>query len=870
MRIEKIILTNYIGPYNGMGRNEIEIDMTNFRKRKVLIMGQNGLGKSEILHSLTPFPDETSRLIPCLEAEKYLKISHNGCFWDIKIVYPVDGSGNRTGTKAYINRMGEPLNPNGNIGSYKDCIYREFGLDPAYMVLTELTAVKRGLADMKPAERKKLLVSIMSGLDIYNDINKNMSKRLSVYKSMISNLSNKINILGDPDKLTNAVVLISEQISGLKKQQIGISESMGACKADIERMDPNGSIQNKYNELVEAVKRVNIELGNIEDKLNGMKDTISSLGFDATQDLTEVLVEASTKNKMLIEKLEEEIKKLTEQEAELNKELREKTAKLDALMINSESSKLKKEISSIESKLIEYKGMFTDINIDNISRDELVSIIDSLTIIEDSIKSMFSYYDLSEINLLKENMNNPSVLLSKMEAIQANIDSVKYKINQSSKQLEFPSFEIKCKDNDCELYKWWKNSMELKQTDLNYLTDELKSLEAQLEAHSNSYHLLIEINNFIRSTNSYKLLFSKVDCLSSLVNINIDTVFKIVSKEIPILPIIDNIKAYINKINIVEVYEKLSNQRVMLLEQLEKSNNIDIEIAKIQTDIDNNVINKLHEVQNNMQNKSMELENLSSQLEKLMRAKELYLQYKWEVSKFDKVKDEKLNLSNQYNLIKSNIKSIEEQKQRIEELRAQYNGIAHQIEPLNRDRDKYNQNLQLIGEYTQELATINDMYNKVDTIKYFTASSTGVQTTLMEMYMNGTRDMTNELLRNMFDAKFMIPEFIINDSEFRIPCYGNTIPNYDISSLSSAQVSMVSMILSFVLLKKSSSSYNILRLDEVDAPLDKINRLYFSQTTDNLIDILGVEQLFMISHNHSELTTDNCDIINLNDYILNM
>ena len=106
--------------------------------------------------------------------------------------------------------------------------------------------------------------------------------------------------------------------------------------------------------------------------------------------------------------------------------------------------------------------------------------------------------------------------------------------------------------------------------------------------------------------------------------------------------------------------------------------------------------------------------------------------------------------------------------------------------------------------------------------------------------------------------------FVVNESEFRIPCIGNALQHDDISSMSAAQKSMISMIISFSLLKQSSTNYNIISIDEIDGALDSYNRAYFINLLDNLMRMLNCEQAFMISHN-SELNTSDCDIILLKD-----
>ena len=84
--------------------------------------------------------------------------------------------------------------------------------------------------------------------------------------------------------------------------------------------------------------------------------------------------------------------------------------------------------------------------------------------------------------------------------------------------------------------------------------------------------------------------------------------------------------------------------------------------------------------------------------------------------------------------------------------------------------------------------------------------------------------------------------------------------NDDISSMSTAQICMISMILSFAFLFHSSTKYNILKLDEIDGALDTNNRLGFVNVLNQLCDMLETEQCIIISHN-DEFDTSEADII---------
>ena len=78
--------------------------------------------------------------------------------------------------------------------------------------------------------------------------------------------------------------------------------------------------------------------------------------------------------------------------------------------------------------------------------------------------------------------------------------------------------------------------------------------------------------------------------------------------------------------------------------------------------------------------------------------------------------------------------------------------------------------------------------------------------------------------------------------------------------MSSAQISMISMIIGFSLLHNSSTKYNVLKLDEVDDHLDETNRILFTDLINKIMDIMHTEQCVIISHN-SEIDLNNSDVI---------
>ena len=228
--------------------------------------------------------------------------------------------------------------------------------------------------------------------------------------------------------------------------------------------------------------------------------------------------------------------------------------------------------------------------------------------------------------------------------------------------------------------------------------------------------------------------------------------------------------------------------------------------------------------------------------------------------------NEKLYKENKEKITQFNAasRSAIKQTERIEE-------INKELTPLMHERDRLNHQMRLVDDYNRELYELNNQYNILETIRYYSSPTTGIQLVFMEMYMGKIIQVANDLLSMFFNGQFRIMPFIINETEFRIPCAGDGIINDDISSMSSAQIAMISMILSFSFLYSSNSRYNILKLDEIDGPLDSNNRIMFVDVLNSVMNMMGTEQCIMISHN-TELQVEDADIILLkssenNDYM---
>ncbi len=104
------------------------------------------------------------------------------------------------------------MNPSGNISSCRELINEELELDSNYIALTQLSNTKRGIADLRPSDRKKFVNGILSSTDVYNTMYKTLSKKSSHYKSLMTNISAKIDNVGNITQLEEKLKSIESKI----------------------------------------------------------------------------------------------------------------------------------------------------------------------------------------------------------------------------------------------------------------------------------------------------------------------------------------------------------------------------------------------------------------------------------------------------------------------------------------------------------------------------------------------------------------------------------------------------------------------------------------------------------------------------------
>ena len=896
MRFLKVRLEGYAGIYNGLGLYVLDLDLTKARNKIVVISGPNGVGKSTLLNALSILPDGNDNFLPSVQASKYLQIFDNGNIYDITILHPLDKHNNRAVSKASIRKNGEELNPNGNIGSYKEIVFSEFDLDSNYLALSKLSSDDRGLADKKPAERKKFVSSILASLNVYNEINKTLNKKFNIFKSYINNLSTKIQQIGDETNLRTTLVSIDGRIQNL-------TNTIEINKAEIVRLETilqmnqvNGSMQEEYEKLSREKNSSSIQVAQKQNAMNKFLSIVQkdyenesfnlSMMDHKRQEIESFIREHEDKQK------ENQIisSTLLSRVSNLSNEIEAIKIKLEKIQTTIDTS-LVDQIQSYQDKIAFIKQEFEALQIrdfDNISVEEiqyLLQIIDQIVNLIDSFyesisDDMMSYIFKDNI-YQRENIRRTITNYSKQfdlleEAIH---EGEQLSLEYSMDDKLFNSLQLRpksCKDNSCYFVKDAMNTLNQKyhgsleefvsqydqcKMQLEQMRQEKENISNLLNKFEDINYSCIILDRIIELINSNMQLLKKLRITDRIIDLNefirllsVENRFNFLrdkSSYYGIANEISNYKTFSNILSGLEKeYESQKSNYIMMEEYQNDINKKQEELSK--TNEEYGQIRKDNEFLNGL------VSSLKMKLQRLDRLQELKEDYDTENTHY-------LEIESKFNELSQKLQSSSDILSDISQRKNDMIEAQKQIQPLESQKRTIETQLTMLQSYQQEYALYKQKYDVIEKLKKYSSPTVGgIQTIFINIYMNKTLDLANQLLSMIFNGEYRLLNYVINDSEFRMPFIGNGMMVDDISSGSTSQICIMGMIVNLVLRNQASTKYNITLLDEIDGGLDHNNRYLFVGILERIVEILQIDQLFIISHS-VESALNNVDVIQLSN-----
>lgn len=866
------------GIYSKSGKKEIIIDFTKCSHKIIYIIGKNGSGKSTLMSALHPFPDSPTMYIDKEAGEKEITYLHDGTYYNILIQYPVYANGTRAVSKAYIRETTPTgtveLNPNGTIGSYKDILNTKFALDPNFISLSYLSTEDRGIVDKKPADRKKAVASLLESIEVYNEIHKTLSSKSTVMKSLMGTITNKINTIGDSNKLISQREAYKQRIKFLTDEKQELEKKISAAEATINILDPNNSLQTTYKNLIE--------------ELDELKNRITVLKFKedlSIEDVNELYV--SNKELLVgiskdIESYQNSINELLIDRDEDAKRIAIKTQKLNGLLSSSNIADLRKSIAEYKKKIFEYEKVFKEIGIDGncLTTDEYTTALSVLEDLRTSLTNIKSYADETALNLgsgaIIDNIPLAQMVIdSETRTNSMNNDIVKLREKVSyytgliNNMVILKKRPAECKIDTCSFLT---NAMEAMKEEpdknlmictekIDKLKDEVAGSQEVHEGLKLALRVYNDLNNVLRNIKLNAGVLNKIPIGKKLLQGN--TILERFRSGDQFNDIYD-LYQYIEYANYFSMYNNdkkvlgdLEAEYRIIKSQESVVNDLQTEInelVKNTADIDNRIQDfndKILSLQKQKVNIESNIEGINNTIVRLKKLKEC--------------NNRKAEIESKINVLNDNISKISVEIDNINKLNSRLNAIVSELNPLIDEQEKIKYQCNKLYEYQTEWEQYNQQYSIIEILKkYSSPTKGGIQTIFMQLYMDKTLNMSNQLLQMMFGGELQLLPYVINENEFRIPVQNlstNLITD-DISNCSTSEKCMVAMIMSFILAFQGSNIYNIVRLDEIDGGLDQYNRSIFPQILNNIMGILNIDQCIIVSH-ASESDMSDVDIISL-------
>lgn len=883
MRILRVRLHGYKGIYSGMnGLKTLNIDLSNNVNKIIMIKGDNGSGKSTLFNALHMYPDSLSGLMD-ENCYKELLYREGNSLYHIRIEYPYH-NGKRQTTKAYISKsdINSPgskteLNQNGNVTSYCNKIEELFKIDKDFMSLSHLGVEDRGLVDKTPSERKKFISNIISDLDIYKDIYKIANVKLSGQGDRIRTLSQTLDKLSGGKPLIEVQQEVEKGYNELTSQKVDILSKLDNINKRIES-SPIDNID-VIEETNKKLDNEQVELTNKQYKLNKIRKSINMLFVPSDDHINEAIRITESELSKLdreLDKLDKLLYKKTVDFDAIRKEMSDISERLSILKDSDESSEyisiidnLNDKLSTIQTEIdklgvIDYRSFSTDMYL------VAMNALDECQTVFNTIQSMSDYATLQKaVNLFNNNDIIDIVdLTNKLETCASQYDEI-MKTLAADMDIRDSLDTLKNRPKECKIdsCKFISEYVKVDRVELDARIDKNTKLSKDLSEKIDKYdkdideasdinQIIANLHKFVKIIKANGRLLSKLKIksdlyhekkfITALLSGYVFNEYDQLSKHISKSNLIDENNDLISKIEVnkdkLKLFEDSRREIINLENRLgilkAEHDKINIIISKIKSsvtdykktrELNHVLLNTLNEYRDNMYELydiQHEVNILQAELDKLISSnKELH----------DLVENRKT--------LKVDLIKVEED-----------------LKAKDIERQEVFHKIKTYESYNQQLDELKGKYNKIDIIKKSSSVSTGIPVIYMSAYMSRILSKANMLLKYLFNGEFTLDNFIINDKEFSIPCIGSNLRHDDISTMSTSQKCMMSLVVSFAILSEVSPVYNIIKLDEIDGGLDNINRGLFVNTLYKLIDLLNAEQVFIISHNN-EMNIDECDTI---------
>lgn len=867
MKITYLKAENFAGIKIGTKLNTIEVDFSNNRNPIILLLGENGCGKTSLLSILHPLRGTNDNRSPILKDENGKELK------GYKEVHITEGTDSYIvkhtwkPNKSFIEKNGEELNENGNITSFNKILKEELGVDEDYFKVGRLGNNVVNFINLKSSERKKYVGNFLPNIDNYLRLFEIVKNKYSMMNKELNNIASQLgkfpelSILEDKvSSLTGQIEDISNGIVNLEKQKVVQEFSM--------------------NQIIEQFKTINIDITDTYST-NNLKKEVNTLKTKLTQAET-IIQQYTLKYPNLAnyddDKINETIKDLNDTLNNLDKQSVIYETEYNNLI--QSSTDITKRISVTKNKIKEdVTTELEDVNNSIIHEEEKLKKLE--TDINKENPEIFKYtipimnrikFNASKVLdmiinniILNYNFNNYDFTLTHNYAdVESNIEELETELkevnkfisytNNNEKQLEaLKKRDKNCKVNTCLFIT---NSLKFKEEYYDHLDDYNKrkeEIETTLTELYKTREKIAEIINFTKACDECIIAFNNLS--DSFIEgyfikeyFNRNTFIKFLStgsSNIEKTLNVDSVYDAIQMINDKQVtktkLETLYARRDNLNSQQENIKLFKEELATLQEE-------SLHidkQIQENISNSSAitKKENVT----KSKRIILVQLQQSREIN--NSISDELKSNEELLNSVEEAINNINTYNDTISNIRQEIERQGKLKSSIEKEKAKNEKDLNYLEVLLDNKKNLDEKFTYTKLIKDALDSKKGIPLLFINDFLQSITEKTNNLLHLAYEDQFKI-SFDITEKDFFIKVHRMFTELEDINQASQGETSMTTLSLSLSMIENMIKIYNIIYLDEIDATLSTDNRRLFLTMIEKQLIELGIEQIFIISHNN--------------------
>lgn len=857
MKIQYLHLHNFAHVYSGLGIRDIYLDLSKNHKVINVIIGKMGSCKTVILGHLQPFAtfgtiDSRNQDGVIIAGEDGLKEIHIRTEDHLyKITHTYTWKNGHHVLKSFILEDDRDLNPSGSPTNFKLLVEAKLELEQSMLTLLRLGPNVTNMIDMGASARKSFMSSLLQDTEIYTMLYKKLNEDLRNMTAQVSVMTNRLAKVskGNILEVKTHYEEVKDQIRVHLKELEDLQKKINDLDVEIRSSTDGMSIA----EYTQQMKKLQDSVEDTNHKIEDLEKEIQSLSEKAeSKSINEILVEIGSNS----QKEQSNSLRLLE----LDSKYQTSKKKLDALQEAILVSQSEEQLSLLKSQYQQISDKYAELCeavqaylyvYDAVTLRRVLTNINTINILINDI-SLYNPESVQDLLQHREyaikNSKKKSEILSKfLIKLQKRLNNVEYLKSYKPEDIVF--FPPECPTHDCPYYK----------THPITVSEEMKSKPMDEETQKTKDQIEL-VEKELGRYSEYPLLLSKINSMQILWD--------------EVAPILDKLRILKRK-SVKDVFSSLQSQiwydhdgllwNIEKAEQYELRNSLSHQLEDLNAKMrsmgleDQEVMQKeLISLQEECDSYAKEAQSLEEENRALQKRKETLEASIGYLTQVEKNKDSIYQL----NMVKQ---TITEQIHAQEGTLAEVEKLRGKMEPLLMEKDASERELSslrlqedqlriTIGEYESTSKDLKKIQEDQEILKYIVeavSSSKGIPLVYIQLFLRSCKEDLNDLISDVFGDQIEVLDFIITQDEFKIPYMINGTPVDDIAKASQGQRSIISLALSFALIRQSITKYNILLLDEMDGPLYASDRSKFLDILYKQIADIQAEQIFLVSHNNT-------------------